>query len=99
MPLALTASHGGAQQGLEGTGMPAAVQDRAQHHRHQPHHHSDQGCPGLPQPQALTRHQKRDDDEDEPEQDRLTQVSGHGTATHGGGQPTQPRQPAALPGG
>jgi len=35
-----------------------------------------------------------DDDEDGPEQDRLTQVDGHGTPPHRGGQPTQTRQPA-----
>ena len=53
---------------------------------------------GEAQNDAVARRIRQADDENDPEQDRLTQVGRHGTAPHGGGQPTQSRQPAVLPG-
>ena len=46
---ALTAGHGGAQQGLEGAGVTAALQGGAQTDCHQPDRQRDPGGPGLAQ--------------------------------------------------
>ena len=73
--------------------MPTMLQRHAQDHGCQPDTQGDQGGRGLPHPQALLRSQKRDDDEDGPEQDRLGQVGGHGPAPDGGGEPSQSREP------
>ena len=93
---ALTAGHGGAQQGLEGTGVTAALQDGAQTDRHQPDRQRDPRGPGLTQVE-LDAGQGGKSQEDNGEEEGLAEVGRHGAATHVGGQPAQPRQPAIRP--
>ena len=86
------AGHGGAQQGLEGTGVTAALQGGAQPDRHQPDRQRDPCGPGLPQVEPDTG-QGGQGHEDDGEEEGLAEADRHGATPHVGQQPLEAGQP------